>query len=288
MSRIVIVSNGPAMNPHWWTKERCEVIKKADPIAYQTDVLAQFADAPEQLYPQELMRRCIPRGVTAIPYEPGHDYEAGMDPATRTNAWTLVIATRTGPVKRLVRACEWRGSPTEPLKSRAVLREAAAILAEYHLDWVRTDQWAADPLIELAADLKGSDRGYDGPREIVLVEEPMDRPMRVKAYNGMRTEMDDGRLMLLDVPMLRKDLKFVRRATTQAGPDIVLVKTPDGRHADFGPATVRAVSRWLLEDTKPPPDKGTAEYLDWIDEQMAEQELCEIVSQAQKPWWDKR
>ena len=56
-----------------------------------------------------------------MPYNPAQEYVAAMDPATRSNSWTLVIATRVENKRIIVLARQWTGTKIAPLNSVEVM-----------------------------------------------------------------------------------------------------------------------------------------------------------------------
>jgi hypothetical protein len=274
--RLVIVCPGPALNPYWWTPEQCTKIRGSDPTTFKTDGLARFADAEEQLFPVELIESCCRPTEDAIPYEAGHDYAAAADPATRGNAWTFVIADKVANKKRVVFATEWRGSSMRPLSPREVLREIGRHLRSYRLEWAYTDEWAADALRDIA-----------GEEGFTLVDEPMRMHEQIRKYLGLAAEMADGQVELPNNTLLKKDFKFVRKRPTQKGATIALLHTPDGRHADFAPATMRCLGRWINDVETEIPPFGTPERARWDDEQRAEAELDKQRAEMAEEWWER-
>src|SRR5690606_15826734 len=94
---------------------------------------------------------------TEQPPEPGHDYSAAMDPATRGNAWTFVVADRHKGKERIVYAREWQHSKVKPAKPSEIFREVSPVLTRYGLDWCYSDQFSGDALVDIAEDLEDED-----------------------------------------------------------------------------------------------------------------------------------
>ena len=271
---VVIWAEGPWMNSRWWTPERCAELKRRNPRAYKTDVKAQFLDDDETLYPMPSLEQ-ITLKQEYIPYEDGHDYAATIDPATRGNAWTLVVCDRVGRTKRLVYANEWIGSAVEPLSPEQVLSEIADILREYKLDWAFTDQWAADALVDLARQ-----------NGVTLLVEDWNQQNKVKAFTGLQTAVLAKTVKLIDNVTVRRDLNMVQKRPTQTGFSIVLPKTSDGRHCDYAPALAKCLSRWIQEDEQPDPEFGTPEYYKKIEDEMREEAFARVRQQKSNNWWE--
>jgi hypothetical protein len=281
---LVIRARGDRLNPYWWTPKRAERLRKRNPVAYQTDFLAQFADQEETLFTQAVMNPCIRDGGT-IPPEPGHDYAAAMDPATRGNAWTFVIGDRVGRTKRIVFCRQWVGSPLDPVKARKVFAEIGPILYSYNLDWIYTDQWSADTLSEIAEEAV-LDEATD-TTGITLDIEHWTEQTKTLAYTGFRDAMVDGTIELINDPVLLGDLRLVRKKITQRGVTIELPKTADGRHCDYAPSTVRCLTRWIEEDEEQPPPEGTKERAQWDAEERHEKAAAALEAEAEGEWWEQ-
>jgi hypothetical protein len=238
-SLVVVKAPGYDMNPAWWTPERIEETKRDNPEAYRTDVLASFRTLEESLFPSALIERATrAEPMARVPID-GATYTAAMDPATRGNAWTLVIATRMGDKKVIVAAHEWIGSPSEPLDPALVLIEVAGICRAYRISHVDTDQWMGDALEALARR-----SGFS-----LTVTQWTDAE-RTRRYLALRTRLELDEVELPPVPRLRADLLRVKKKTTNKGVTIHLPLTSDKRHCDFAPSVVLSLSRYL-DDVRP-------------------------------------
>jgi hypothetical protein len=271
---LVIKARADWLNPDWWTPERAARLRRTNAVAYQTDFLAEFADQEATLFTQALLEPCTRAGLTTPP-ERGHDYVAAMDPATRGNAWTLVVGDRVGQKKRIVHAEQWIGSTIEPLSPRKVLEQIGKVLEKYGLTWCFTDQWAADALRDIADEV-----GVD------LIIEDWTQKGKTIAFTGFRDALGDGSIELPNDPVLLSDLRLVRRRVTQSGISIELPHTGDGRHCDYAPAVVRCLARWIEEDEEAPPVEGSIERVNWDAERRQERAAAALEQQNQKPWWD--
>lgn len=241
---VVVRGTGPRMNPVTYTPEYCERLRLKDPVAYRTDALAEFADPESSLLTQGEIDAVTRASPLEIPYREGHKYSAAMDPATRGNAWALVITTterRDGrEVQVIALARQWVGSSVTPLSPRKVLSEIAPILRGYGLRSVLTDQWSADALRDI-----GQDFGLGVYPETVTGAD------NVAAFHDLRTLIADHRLELPPDPVVRGDLLSVRRRVTQSGVAIDLPRTNDGRHADYAAAIARVTSHYVAAPDLP-------------------------------------
>lgn len=236
---LVLKAPAYAMNPRWWTPERCEEFRREHPDTAVTSLDADFADQEDNLFDQAHLEAC--RGPQSfLEPDPGATYSAGIDPATRRNAWTLVIATRTGPTLRIAYAKEWVGTPTAPLSPRDVWKELGPILQRYRVTLCRTDQHYSDALRDHASDYG-----------VALLVDGAQGDEEAKRYLFLRDRIADRTIQLVPDSHFRTDLQRVRRRTTAAGMRVHLPPTGDGRHCDYAPATVLALVPYL-PDVRPP------------------------------------
>lgn len=254
---VVIRAPGPVMNPVHWTKAAIEKLKKQDPIAYKTDVLGEFADAEYTVFSIDDLEE-LTLDEDEIKPQPGFNYIATMDPATRSNAWTLTITTCNGweqipglgmdKTYTCVLAKQWVPG-LERVSPASVLTEIADTIAPYGLDTVYTDQYSVDALSDIAALLPNDHEG--NPRVLTLYEET-DNP--ASKYDGTKTLqvlVQEHRFRFVKNPVMRSDLVRTKKRVTQDGLKFVLPKTSDGRHGDFVPALSKACL-YLPEPPTPP------------------------------------
>lgn len=270
---VVIKAKAHWLNPYWWTEERREELKRTNPTAYQTDVEAEFADVEETMFPDAILSASTRERPKELPFVEGHDYVAAMDPATRGNAWTLIVCDRVGAKKRVVIAKQWQGSPVDPLSPRQVVADVSKYLARYGLHWAYTDQWAGDALRDIA-----SEKG------LALVIEDWTAKTRTEAFQSLAVALADGQVELAPEPQLLKDLRLTKRRTTQVGTSIVLPKTSDGRHCDYSPALARALAHWLDEEREVEPERESQEWFAWQEQKQIEAEEAELENKGRE-WW---
>jgi hypothetical protein len=244
---VIVRGTGPQMNPKEWDAEKVADLKRRKPIMYKTDCLGEFADAEYSFFGSEEIDRATrqpPDGVAAedefAPQERGMDYGAAMDAATRSNAWTLVIAgKRYGKTDEestyvLSRVRQWIPEEGAPLVSKDVFRAMKEELDVYGVTEVWSDQWCFDPMREHA----------EAAGITLLLD---DRPVvsRKVGFEALRDKLESvpSRLELHPNKYVKRDLVGTRKKLTQEGMQISHIVTKDGRHCDFAPAIERAVNR---------------------------------------------
>lgn len=280
----VIWARADKMNPQWWTPERAAELKAKEPDAYKTDFEAQFLEPEELFFPASLIELATRKTPEILPREPGHTYFAAMDPATRSNAWTLCVATRNGPKRIVALAKQWVPG-MKPLDPEQVLSEIGVILRAYGIRSVKTDQWAVDALRPLAAKAKSGDT----PVGFALVQQDLTGTDHYDAYKTAQTWLTLSQLEFAPTAALIEDLKRVRRRVTQGGMAIVLPKTGDGRHCDFAPSLVRVLTSLTEDYATPAPVKGTAERADFDAARIEQDEDSEFSrKQRSTPWFAQK
>ena len=268
--RVVIRASGPAMNPSYWTLARIAEVRGGDEQTYRTDVLGEFAALETMLLSPDRLRACVRAHPIELAPDPAHHYVAAMDPATRGNAWSLVVVTRDRQGRVAVAlARQWQGSRDAPLVPSRVLGEIATALGPYRLSYVLTDQHAADALADIA-------RGVG----LHLVERAWTSSTRTEAYAALAARIAEGTVELAPVPLLLDDLQRLRRRLTAQGSTIELPQTSDGRHCDFAPALAMALMTpcALPDAERPAPAKGWTQ----AEEEAAERYAVTLQTPVQR------
>jgi len=198
--------------------------------------LREYAAIPQAEAETSLLTEfLIDRGTRPLegdlPPIDGWTYVAAMDPATRVNAWTLVIAGQDLEQKRhVVLAREWVPKPSLPLDPRTVLAEIALHLRTYGLDLAYTDQHAVEMLRAMADDV-----------HISLVEAPWTPTTKREGYEHLLKLAQASRLGLPLDPQVKADLLGIRKVITRSGVQYQLAEIR-GRHSDYAPAIALAVA----------------------------------------------
>lgn len=178
--------------------------------------------------------------------EQGHVYVATTDPATRGNAWTLVVTTLTdNDVRRVVMAREWRGSAGSPLDPDVIAAEQAVLLERLGIRHVIGDQWAADALM---TSYRRAGLAY--------VSEPWTSRNKAEAYEHLAAIVASRKLAIPPDETVRRDLMGVKKVLTRTGESYQLTEH-DGRHSDYAPAIAMGVLKAIA-----PPRVSTVRIAD--------------------------
>lgn len=282
-SKAIVFLKAPAwdMNPVYWTKEAIDAMRENNPTAYMTDCCAEFAAPEMSLFSGTEIDKCTRRnpdntpGPVCVPPEKGLTYRAAMDPATRGNAWTLVIATRKGRKKIVAFVDQKVGSQLEPLSPRQVFEEWAPVFRKYGISTVDTDQYMADALRDIAFEFG-----------IHFHQVSMTEVKKAAVYRDIRAKMSEKELELPPDTYFRSDLQRVKlRPMVSGGHKIILPPTPDGRHCDYAPAFMLAVYPFI-EDAVIEDDANEDERQNERARKMKEERFADVRKQNQ-PWWKR-
>ena len=273
---VVMRARGDHINPVFWTPKRIADLKRRNPLAYRTDFLAEFAEQETSLFSQDEVMTASSRTEMVLPRDPMCEYAAAMDPGTRSNSWTLVLATKKGGKFVIPIVRQWTGSKVQPLNTKDTIKDIATVLHQYGIDIVQTDQWSTDFIRDMMRE-----------HGISVTQMSWGRTNKVQLFEELRLKMSLG---LLDLPpdhYLRNDLILTKRRATNDGPKIVHPKTGDGRHCDMAPALALAVRRWIEEPTNSGPGPGTREHADAEALKAKLAHIEKMRGQAQdKKWWE--
>ncbi len=148
------------------------------------------------------------------------------------------------------------------------MADFGTILHSYGLSTVHSDQAMGDALIKL-----GRQNGVN------IAQWTLNANEKFRKYLAIRTHLERGAIDLPPVPHLRTDLLHVRKRVTPDGVRVVLPQTSDGRHCDFAPALMLALSRVLPE---PEPPKNVSK----VDDETARmrEEFLKRVGAGKKDW----
>jgi hypothetical protein len=226
----VLVVHAPtrALNPSF-PEAAIEAVRARDPDAAAREHDARWIDGVTSFISGENADACVRSRPVVRPLVGGAVYSAAMDAGTRGNAWTLVLARMVKERIEITLAHQWQGSKESPLSPAATLREIASMLRPYHVRDVACDGHAFDANADLAKQC--------GLRLVQRSTSDRDG-----GYDALQSFITSRQIDLPPVPLLIQDLKSIQKILTPTGYRISLPLTPDGRHADFAPATALAVA----------------------------------------------
>lgn len=240
---VIVRAAADKMNPIMWTPAKVERLKRSNPGVYRTDILGEFADPEASLFTAEELE-LVTRRTGDLPPESTVQYIAIIDPATRGNAWTLTVKGKRRVEERvlevIVLARQWIGSKVAPLSADSVFTEIADILAPYGVTDIVSDQWAADPLRDIAL-----------RHGLNLYSVTTTAMSKVEMFNALAAKVAQGDVELPLDPVVRGDLLAVRKRVTQNGIAFELPRTSDGRHADYAANVALALQQWTNDPPVP-------------------------------------
>lgn len=221
---VFVKARGEQLNPDTWSPEAQAELKAKDEKSYRLNCLAEFMDPESAMYSSFSVDRAMTRTEVVKPPEAGKRYTAAIDPGMSSNSWTFGIAETDDNIRfDCVLAKQWTGSGTAPLVAGEIFDEMLPDLLEYGcVGSVRTDQWAAMPLVEIAL-----------TRGIGLSPLTITKANKYKLYSSVGVRLDSGYLSLPPNPEMRQDLLNVKKRITGDGIKVVLPETVDGRHCDY-------------------------------------------------------
>lgn len=235
---IVVKAPGWDLNPSLWTPQAVREAEEKDPQTFRTDVAAEFAQPEESLITQDSLDAATRPAPLIEPPKAGLQYSAAIDPATRGNAWTLIIACQEGSKRRIVLAKQWIGSPAEPLRPGAILAEVARLCKAYRISVIDSDQYYGDALRDLAAQQK-----------LVLIVHAWTEKEKLSKFLALKTMFEQGMVEIPADAILRSDLGRVKKVLKGSGATITFPRTSDNRHCDYAPCIAMALARyWQSEE----------------------------------------
>lgn len=288
------------VNPTYYTPKKLAKLKaKKDQNAWRV-ARNEWQAPPENLFELAELQKvarplaacdCTPEErSTSCPHNdtpphPRQHYLGMIDPATRSNAWTFEILTvkeildASGNVigyRDSVALCrQWQGSSTAPLNSDALFGEIADLLRPYRCNRVLTDQWAADPLVDLAL-MHG----------LYLVVVTWTNALKWEAFRGLGTairataleQTSHRSLELHPCPALLADLSRVQKRATPQGVTVDLPVSSDGRHCDYAANLALGYTQVL----KRPDEAAVDETAGDRDERLEREALRRLAEEQER------
>jgi hypothetical protein len=335
-STVVIGAQGceaPKLNPSYYTAARMKDIKTKDPSAglvadnkwqapaenpFDLELLKRMARPAVECSCDARQRAGLPsaKGEPACPHNdspphPRQHYLAVIDPASKGNAWALLLltirelwgtpgaarqggaeavkgdpardlrpdaagaATPLGYRDSIALARQWQGSPAAPLDSDGMWADIADLLRPYGTNRCISDEWAAEEHRALAL-----------RHGVYLAPYPTTRQGKVDSLKGIEVALnanaqnhyDCRSLELHPCTALIGDLSRTERRVTQAGVSVHYPSTPDGRHCDFAACLVHGHPHVLQR----PDDAARDETPDDREERLEQEALRRLAEQQEQ------
>jgi len=240
---LVWQASAPAMNPTL-PADYLARMQQDDPEAYRSEVLGEFRQGVSTFLDPEAIAASVETGVRERPPMPGVSYVSFDDPASGSgaDAWSKGISHREGDrvVLDVLRA--W----LPPFNPSGVIAESAALSKAYGLHATTGDRYAPGFVLE-------------GFRAHGITYAPSTQD-RSALYLELLPLLNAGRVRLLDLPDLLRELRGLERRRGTAGRDKVDHAPGAGHHDDRAnscagacvlaagrdSAAAAAVARWAL------------------------------------------
>jgi hypothetical protein len=208
-----------------------ERMREDDPEAYRSEVLGEFRSGVGTLFDPEALEAVVVTGRRELPRAEGVSYRAFVDPSGgRSDAFTLAIGHKAGDVAVVDVLRAWR----PPFNPSGVVAEAAAVLKSYGVTSVQGDRYAGE-----------------WPREQFRAQGIHYEPAaaaKSDLYLAMLPRVNAGRVELLDLPDVLRELRGLERRRGQSGRD--RVDHRPGAHDDRANAVAGLLSL-LIDPVEP-------------------------------------
>ena len=249
---LLVHASTAAMQNPLISRKRLVEIRRDDPEAYPRESGAQFIKAVSGWLNAQKVEKAIAAGVyqrEAVKNK-GISYVACIDPAFRKDSFALTIGhhdAKHGITQDKIQY--WEPQPGLPLKPGVVLDEIKAILDEYGISTVYSDQYQLESLQQLALDRGFTINGYD-----------FTGSSKAKICGSFKVVLDNDRLNLLEHELQKEQLFKLQRQVLQSGQ--VRIAAPPGQHDDLAMVLILMcrIVMWLIgEETSAKPKEKNLE-----------------------------
>jgi hypothetical protein len=238
---VVLRSTGPQNWPEYFNPKFCDDLRRADPVAASTDIDAEFADPESGWLSPVTVNACTPDDRFDLAPQAGADYSAALDTSggdAGNNPHSLVIlkAVRIDGLDnyRVALVREWRG-----IGIAATLEQVQRTIEPYRIRTLWIDQYAGQYAVELArvAGVRVEQIGWtSGASTNSSIS-------KVQSFINVAALIHASRVELHPDKTFQRDLLAVKKRVKANGYEIVLPRTSDGRHCDYAPAMVMAITK---------------------------------------------
>ena len=241
---LVVHSPTAAMENPRIDRKRLVRLQRNDPDAFVRESLAQFVDSLSGFLSPEVLRLAVMPKVFELPRQPrpGHPedsvpyYIAAMDPAFRHDKFAFTVMhhdAKLGIVQDYFQ--EWTPEIGSPLNPTYVLTEIRAVLLQYGLNNVYSDQYQLESLQQLAMNLGFTVYGVD-----------FTAASKAKIYGSFASLVNQRRIKILDKQTIFDQLVALEKRRTPNG--AVTINAPAGKYDDAAAACALCAHQcvWLL------------------------------------------
>jgi hypothetical protein len=196
----------PAMNPAL-DELILEKARKRDEQTFRREYLAEFTDDINGWIVPEVLDPCILPGRSALPHIENARYVAAIDPAFSHSDFALAVLhqTENGPIV-VDRVARWAGTKKAPLAYEWVCNEILAVLREYGINNVLSDQYCA-PVISQHLQTLG----------IHFDQHSFGSHTRTDIFGNLKHLIVQRQIELLDDPVLLRQLRALEEHRTPNG-----------------------------------------------------------------------
>lgn len=217
------------MNPTL-TPERLERERRLDPDRFAREYEAEFAEDLDALLPGVWVDAAVIPGRYELPPREGVQYTAATDPSgAGADAFTFAIVHTegSGAERRVVQDVMkgWGRSRGATVDLEGVVAQIAEVCGRYGVRTVRGDRYAGQWVRQA---FEGRGLRYE------------ESAAKAQAYLDIEPFFAQGRLEVLDHPILLRELKTLERRPQAGGR--VIVDHPRGGHDDYANALALAAA----------------------------------------------
>ena len=219
------------MNPEL-TDTRMESQRRLDPVRYQREYEAEFAEDLETFLPAVWIESAVVRGryelaaLDTVRYCAGVDV-SGLASGPGADSFTLAIGHCAKDVFILDVCKGWKKSRNSNLNLDAIVGEIGVILKQYRIIEIHGDKYGAQWVVEAFRKASVMYRQLEEPKSFY--------------YQALEPIFAVGKIEILDHPELIRELRMLERRPHQGGR--ITVDHPSGRHDDHSNALGIAVSK---------------------------------------------
>lgn len=230
---LVWQSSAPEMNPTL-PADYLERMEADDPDAYRSEVLGEFRQGVSNLFDFETLQSCVPAGIKERLPEKGFTYAAHIDQATGSGKDSFCLAISHEDGGRSILDCLRRWAP--PFTPSSVIEECSSILRRYKLTETSGDRHAENFIVDAFQKCGITFRRSD--------------LTTIQTYLEFLPMVNSQQVVLLDSPMLLKELRGLQRSRGTGGRD--RVDHRPNQHDDCAAAVAGALVKSARVESQEP------------------------------------